>query len=168
VIENEIGAGPSAPLKELAGFELAGAVGARATNLLPGALPPGRSRHAHGTGPFAKLIMPALPDLPGLYLWVVDNEVMYIGQTRTPLRNRLGATGYSSISNYNTFARQPDRRNGGQQTNCRINAIANAVIVDRRSITIWYRVTPSESTQFEESNWMRNFGIPPWNRRDER
>jgi hypothetical protein len=47
----------------------------------------------------------------------VDGRVVYVGQTRAPLSVRLGSQGYSTISKYNTFARQSGRTNGGQQTN---------------------------------------------------
>lgn len=147
---------------------LAGAATPVSLDLSPEAIPPDRARHPLGDGPFARLKMPPLPDSPGLYIWEVDGTPMYVGQTRTPLKKRLGSNGYSTISNYNTFARQPGRTNGGQQTNYRINAIANQVLVAGEVIRIWYRVTKAEDAGTEESLWMREFGVPPWNRRDER
>jgi hypothetical protein len=107
--------------------------------------------------------MPSLPGAPGLYLWQADEEIVYVGQTRMPLRARLGPNGYSSISAYNTFAREPGRRNGGPQTNCRVNALVNAALVDGRKLTIWYRVT--EDGVAKEAEWMATFGLPIWNRR---
>jgi hypothetical protein len=81
--------------------------------------------------------MPALPNDPGLCLWEQDDEIVYVGQTRTPLRKRLGPNGYSTISAYNTFAREPGRRNGGQQTNCRVNALANVTLASGRELRVW-------------------------------
>ena len=107
--------------------------------------------------------MPPLPDAPGLYLWQVDDQFVYVGQTRVPLKKRLGPNGYSSISAYNTFAREAGRRNGGQQTNCRVNALANTALVAGRKLTIWYRVT--ENGVANEAEWMATFGLPIWNRR---
>jgi hypothetical protein len=112
--------------------------------------------------------MPPLPDQPGLYLWVEDGEVVYIGQTRSTLKRRLGPAGYSTISNYNTFARQAGRRNGGQQTNCRINQLANASIANGHSLNIWCRTLDAEVAKHEELIWMQRHGLPHWNRRDER
>src|SRR5947209_8528820 len=94
------------------GFQYAGPLSHRGLNLAPANPPLGRARHPFGTGPFARLVMPPLPARPGLYLWEQDGEVVYVGQTRTPLSKRLGSNGYSTISTYNTFARQPGRRNG--------------------------------------------------------
>jgi hypothetical protein len=107
--------------------------------------------------------MPALPNGPGLYLWQEGDEAVYVGQTRMPLRKRLGPNGYSSITAYNTFAREVGRRNGGQETNCRVNALANAALMAGRTLTIWYRIT--DQGVAEEASWMSAFGLPIWNRR---
>ena len=128
---------------------------------------PGRLARETG-GPFAKLRMPPLPREPGLYLWEEDGTIVYVGQTRMPLAVRLGPQGYATISNYNTFARQPGRTNGGQQTNCRVNALANRALTAGHSLVIWYRTTLAEHAGAEEAAWMQKFGVPPWNRRDER
>jgi len=84
------------------------------------------------------------------------------------LRTRLGSNGYSSISNYNTFARQPSRSNGGQQTNCRVNMLANSSLANGDEINIWYRTEVGLDLRAEESKWMNQNGVPMWNRRDER
>jgi len=136
-------------------------------NLPPAALPTGRLRHAYGAGPFARLRMPWLPGEPGLYLWERDELIVYVGQTRTPLRDRLGPRGYARISNYNTFQRERGRSNGGQQTNCRVNALANQALVEGRAVAIWYRVLPVEVVRHDEAAWMRTYGAPEWNRRIE-
>ncbi len=150
------------------GFVRAGIVGHAGLNVAPMPLAAGRERHSYGAGPFAKLLMPPLPGEPGLYLWEENGEVVYVGQTRTPLSVRLGSQGYSTISNYNTFAPQAGRRNGGQQTNCRVNALANRALNAGHTLVIWYRTTTAESARAEESLWMQRFGRPPWNLLDER
>ena len=147
------------------GFQYAGPVGHRGLNLPPAEPPLGRARHAFGSGPFALIVMPSLPAKPGLYMWVLDGNVVYLGQTRTPLSNRLGSMGYSTISTYNTLARQPGRTNGGQQTNCRVNALANRALAGGHRLDIWYRVTPPEHALLEEGRWMAAHGQPEWNRR---
>jgi hypothetical protein len=153
----------------LAGFTCAGPVGHRDLNVAPADPPPGRRRHAFGDGPFARLKMPKLPALPGLYAWQLDDEsIVYLGQTRTPLAKRLGSNGYATISTYNTLARELGRTNGGQQTNCRVNALANAAFASGSRLVIWYRVTIPRSALAEEARWMAAFGKPEWNRRLER
>ncbi len=147
---------------------LAGPITATEWDVPPQPLPDGRKRHAYGEGPFAVLRMPALPEAPGLYVWCRDGEPVYVGQTRSTLKNRLGSRGYARISNYNTFARQPGRTNGGQQTNCRINALANSALQECADLTLWYRVTPAEDAADAEAQWMRQHGLPAWNRQDHR
>jgi hypothetical protein len=150
------------------GFVQAGIVSDRGLNILPNLPAAGRLRHLYGEGPFARLVMPPLPAEPGLYLWALNGEVVYVGQTRKPLRARLGPNGYASISLYNTYARQPGRTNGGQQTNCRVNALANAVLASGGELVIWYRVTAAENAASAEAAWMQRFTKPIWNRRIER
>ncbi|HYD09927.1 MAG TPA: hypothetical protein VEA78_07485 [Acidimicrobiales bacterium] len=94
--------------------------------------------------------------------------VVYIGQTRTPIAKRLGSNGYATISTYNTLARQPGRTNGGQQTNCRINALANAALAAGSQVVTWHRITSAEDAVAEEALWMARWGKPEWNRRLER
>jgi hypothetical protein len=112
--------------------------------------------------------MPALPTQPGIYLWEAGQEIVYVGQTRTPLRERLGPRGYATISNYNTFAREPGRQNGGQETNCRINALANAALNSGLELRIWVMVVEAGEVKDAESRWMATHGVPAWNRKDER
>jgi hypothetical protein len=155
--------------KMLAGFTRAGPVGHLDLNVAPADPPSGRRRHAFGDGPFARLVMPKLPAFPGLYAWQFDDDrIVYLGQTRTPLAKRLGSNGYATISMYNTLAREPGRTNGGQQTNCRVNALGNVALSEGSRIVIWYRVTTAEATLAEEARWMAAFGKPEWNRRLER
>jgi hypothetical protein len=108
--------------------------------------------------------MPPLPDAPGLYLWQEEDEIVYVGQTRTPLRERLGSRGYATISGYNTLAREPGRRNHGQETNCRVNALANEALSSGRELSIWYRVVDASAAVAEETLWIATFGKPRWNR----
>jgi hypothetical protein len=152
----------------LENFSLAGVVAQRGLNIVPGPPRPGRYRNSSGDGPFARLVMPQLPAEPGVYIWRVNGNIVYVGQTRTTLRKRLGSVGYSTISDYNTYAREPGKRNGGQETNCRINAFANAALAQGGEIEIWYRVTNPDESGRAESKWMDLHGVPPWNRRDER
>ncbi len=150
------------------GLTFAGRITAVATDQIPVDAPVDRARHAYGNGPFAVLRMPPLPDEPGLYVWCADGVPVYVGQTRGALRARLGPNGYSTISTYNTFARQPGRRNGGQQTNCRVNAPANLALRDGHELTLSYRVTGSLETLAAEADWMRLHCLPAWNRQDRR
>jgi len=150
------------------GFTSAGFVTADRVDLVPAPPPPGRTRHQYGAGPFAALRMPPVPDAPGVYLWLLDGAPVYVGRTITSLRGRLGSNGYATISTYNTLAAQPGRSNGGQQTNCRIDALANAALGAGGRIEIRFRITDADRAAGAEQMWMRSHGVPDWNARDER
>lgn len=68
----------------------------------------------------------------GVYLWVVDNEVVYIGETIN-LRNRFNI-GYGNISPRNIFA-------GGQSTNCKMNRVAMQYFEQSKAIKIYFYET---------------------------
>ncbi len=91
-----------------------------------------------------------------------------MGRTTAGLRAPLGSNGYSTISAYNTFAAEAPRRNGGQQTNCRVNILANASLATGHTLAIWYRETTAADAPVQERRWMSTFGKPDWNRRIER
>lgn len=150
------------------GFVCAGRVGNRGLNLVPTEPPASRMRHRYGGGPFADLVMPQLPAAPGVYLWDEDGVIVYVGQTRMPLAKRLGSNGYAHISTYNTLPPEVGRRNGGQQTNCRLNTLANSSLSSGRALRIWYHLTEPGQALAAEARWMRDFGVPAWNRRIER
>jgi hypothetical protein len=146
------------------GLSLAGEIRGVELNIPPTAPAAGRQRHRYGEGPFARLRMPPLPEAPGLYVWACADEALYVGQTRGSLRGRLGSQGYATISLYNTYARQPGRTNGGQQTNCRINALANRLLTRGDTLTLWIKETAATEALAAETAFMAAHGRPIWNR----
>lgn len=66
-----------------------------------------------GAGPFCRFSIQA-PQAPGVYLWVAEGQLLYIGET-VNLRRRFN-TGYGTISPRNCYA-------GGQSTNCKMNQV---------------------------------------------
>lgn len=67
----------------------------------------------HGKGAFCRFSINA-PAVAGVYIWVVENEIIYIGETSN-LATRFNR-GYGSISPRNCFV-------GGQSTNCKMNKV---------------------------------------------
>ncbi len=68
----------------------------------------------NGSGPFCRFRIEA-EDVPGVYLWVVNGEIVYIGETAN-LKTRFN-TGYGRIYPRNCYF-------GGQSTNCKMNKVA--------------------------------------------
>lgn len=67
----------------------------------------------HGSGTFCRFSIHA-GNWPGVYLWVVDDEIIYIGETSS-LAQRFN-TGYGVIQPVNCYV-------GGQVTNCKMNKV---------------------------------------------
>lgn len=75
--------------------------------------PQGKPLHKYGSGTFCKFSIKA-DNCPGVYLWVVENEIMYIGETKK-LAQRFN-DGYGVIEGINCYL-------GGQITNCKMNKV---------------------------------------------
>ena len=67
----------------------------------------------NGSGTFCWFTIKA-PESPGVYLWIADNETIYVGETEN-LRKRFNL-GYGNISPRNCYE-------GGQSTNCKMNKV---------------------------------------------
>lgn len=65
---------------------------------------------------FCKMIIEGDYEYSGIYLWTLDDELVYIGQTKN-LNDRF-KNGYGNISPRNVFY-------GGQSTNCKMNYVMN-------------------------------------------
>ncbi len=73
----------------------------------------GKRLHNYGSGTFCRFRIDA-GQWPGVYLWVVDDEIIYIGET-VKLGQRFN-TGYGEIAGVNCYE-------GGQKTNCKMNKV---------------------------------------------
>lgn len=110
--------------------------------------------HQYGWGPFCELEVDTgdFQGTSGVYLFAVDGNVRYIGET-VDLDSRI-QQGYSHISPANCFV-------GGQQTNCRINHNLFSVARDGAPISLWFRET-TDHKQLEQELCSRY--DPLWNR----
>lgn len=87
--------------------------------------------HGYGGGTFCKFKISA-DEVPGVYLWIVDDEIIYIGETAN-LRNRFN-TGYGVISARNCFE-------GGQTTNCKMNKVVLECAKQNKEIKLYFYQT---------------------------
>ena len=90
----------------LENFSLAGVVAHRGLNIVPGLPRPGRHRNSYGDGPFARLATPRLPVEPGVYIWWVNGNIVYVGQTRTT----ANLSGAAALARCQLNSRGFDRR----------------------------------------------------------
>ena len=73
-----------------------------------------------------------LPKQKGVYLWVVDDEIIYLGEA-VDLYSRFN-TGYGNISPRNCFK-------GGQSTNVKMNRVALEYFKQGKMINIYITLT---------------------------
>jgi len=116
--------------------------------------PSGLALNPHGLGPFSRLIVPGLPDRPGVYAVLSRHQVVvYIGRARDSLRTRWGRGGYSVIDPRNCFVR-------GQSTNCHINGLIAAGLSQGEAYTLWFREIDPPDDLERRLRW----GLrPAWN-----
>ncbi|SEA88848.1 hypothetical protein SAMN02910384_02641 [Pseudobutyrivibrio sp. ACV-2] len=87
--------------------------------------------HAYGSGSFCKFKIDA-GEWPGVYLWILDDEIIYIGETDN-LKRRFN-TGYGTISARNCFE-------GGQTTNCKMNKVVLQYAKQNSFISLYFYKT---------------------------
>ena len=91
-----------------------------------------RPLNTYGSGPFCKFRINDHLDEKGLYCFVVDKKIKYIGQTTGTFRQRINA-GYGNISPYNCYV-------GGQRTNCHVNSLINDALKNKKEVLVGFYV----------------------------
>ncbi len=71
-------------------------------------------------------------DWPGVYLWVVDNRIIYIGET-DDLKGRFNI-GYGNISPRNCYV-------SGQSTNCKMNKVVLDLFEQGKRVSLFFYET---------------------------
>jgi hypothetical protein len=117
---------------------------------------------AYGRGPFCRLkVAGDIPLDPGVYAWVRDDAVMYVGKS-TELRHEVQGAKISRPYNDYTYI-PPSQVKRPFDPRVRINGLLNRSITEGFAVTWWWRTTSSaaESGSLEArliANWR-----PPWN-----
>lgn len=84
-----------------------------------------------GSGAFCRFSVDA-GNWPGVYLWVVGDRIIYIGET-VDLKRRFN-TGYGYISARNCFV-------GGQSTNCKMNKLVLKLYEQGDMVSLYFHNT---------------------------
>ena len=88
----------------------------------------GKQLHKYGSGTFCKFSIKA-DNWPGVYLWIVDDEIIYIGETKK-LAQRFNS-GYGTIAGINCYE-------GGQTTNCKMNKVVLELSKIGRKVKLYF------------------------------
>lgn len=86
---------------------------------------------ANGSGAFCRFCINA-PAVSGVYLWLVDNQIIYIGET-VNLKRRFNV-GYGKNSPRNCYM-------GGQSTNCKMNKVVMEYYKCGKPISLYFHQT---------------------------
>lgn len=113
--------------------------------------------HAYGAGPFCRFRIARERREPGLYVLTRDEVPVYAGECEN-LEARWGPNGYGGISPRNCFQ-------GGQPTNCRINAAILASAKEGRKMDLWFApLNVDTQTRRSAETQLIQMLRPTWNR----
>lgn len=90
------------------------------------------SLHEFGSGEFCKFKLNNAKNISGVYAWIINDEVIYIGEA-VNFKKRFNM-GYGIISPRNCFV-------GGQKTNCKMNKVVLDTYKNGQNIDIYFYET---------------------------
>ena len=97
----------------------------------------------YGKGAFCRFSITA-DNWPGVYLWVVDGQIIYIGET-AGLKQRFNS-GYGNILPRNCYV-------GGQSTNCKMNKVVLGHFERGKTVSLYfYQTTDYKRVELELLN----------------
>ncbi len=111
-----------------------------------------------GRGPFCRFRIAQVRHQAGLYVLVSGNQPVYVGETIN-LAKRWGSNGYGAISPRNCYE-------GGQSTNCRVNAAVLDGVQKGGRFELWFAQFdgPRDERLAAEIALIQQLH-PPWNRK---
>jgi hypothetical protein len=117
--------------------------------------PRGRALHKHADGPFARLVLDALPRARGVYAIAGDTGfVWYVGRARDSIAARWGPAGYRNINAAKCYQ-------GGQPTTCKINGLITATVTAGTGLSLYAHLTEGDPAPLEAR--LITLLRPPWN-----
>lgn len=84
---------------------------------------------AENDAKFCRFRLNNAPECPGVYVWLVDEKPIYIGETRN-LKKRFNS-GYGNISPRNCYK-------GGQKTNVKMNKVVLGYAMSGKSVELYF------------------------------
>jgi len=113
-------------------------------------------------GPFCRLdVMTSADESPGVYAWVVDTEVKYIGKSDNLLHVVKGVK-YARAYNDYTYI-PPSKALQSSSPRVRVNGLLNQALKDGHSASWWWlRISPPLNPSQIESELISAWN-PPWN-----
>jgi hypothetical protein len=117
-----------------------------------------------GLGPFCRLtVSTAAPAGPGVYAWVVGEEVRYIGMASSLVHVVNGARLQRAYNDYTYVPASKVAQTSSPRV--RVNGLLNRAIQAGEAVTWWWLGTETvEDAKRTEAQFIHDWGMPPWNR----
>jgi excinuclease UvrABC nuclease subunit len=116
-----------------------------------------------GRGPFCRLIVTTTaPCAPGVYSWVVDGAVQYIGKASSLLQIVRGQRMNAAYNDYTYMPRSKVTQKSSPRV--RVNGLLNRAITAGKTATWWWRATDTEASALRLEAELIQRWNPPWNR----
>ena len=116
----------------------------------------------YGMGPFCRLrVLTTAPQEPGVYAWVVDRMVCYVGMAVQGYGLIQKVKGQNLGRAYDDYTYcPPSKALKPSQTRARVNGLLNAALVAGHDVEWWWLVAarPGEVEELLIQRWN-----PPWN-----
>ena len=127
-------------------------------------LNPTRTLHRFGQGPFCKFKINDHLNEKGLYCFVVNGVVKYIGKvTGNSSFGKRFNNGYGHISPYNCY-QAGNGHSGGRLTNCHINSLVNQELLNGSEVLVGFHVMNNNNITISNSEKQLIEGNnPDWN-----
>jgi hypothetical protein len=116
-------------------------------------------------GPFCRLDVATpleVPLQPGVYAWVIDGEVRYVGQASV-LRQIVSGTRMGRAYNDYTYV-SPSKLKQTSSPRVYVNGLLNAAFVRGGRVTWWWRPEPTVPDAKRLEARLIDTWNPPWNR----
>jgi hypothetical protein len=116
-----------------------------------------------GLGPFCRLdVEDSAPEHPGVYAWVIDQTVMYVGKAKVLRQIIRGSRMQRAYNDYTYIPASKVQQVSNPRV--RVNGLLNAALSEGHEVTWWWRVSIDETTAFAEEAGLIAAWSPPWNR----
>jgi len=116
-----------------------------------------------GLGPFCRLEVEDLaPERPGVYAWVVDRSVMYVGKAKVLRQITHGVRMQRAYNDYTYIPASKVQQVSNPRV--RVNGLLNAALSESHEVSWWWRVSTDETTAFADEAGLIAAWSPPWNR----
>lgn len=116
----------------------------------------------HSLGPFCRLtVVTSAPQEPGVYAWVTDGEVRYVGKAvkGSGLLQKVRGQRLGRAFDDYTYC-PPSKALKKSQTRARVNGLLNAAIVAGQTVEWWWLCT--NDADVTEAQLIRRWA-PDWN-----